>query len=157
MSVQVALPMDLHSPDQLSAVLMEVDAYRSALHDAKIRGQTAQLPDMSQLLIDLLQSSRIEPDDQAGLEELHTGVEQLLNHAPVVHLTLAGLPTRTVKRQITTWFRTQMSPTILVTFSARADLGGGFVATAGSHVYDYSFRRHILDNKQRIAELTFGV
>ena len=161
MSATLNLPVDLTSPDQLSATSMELTDYLSRLRDARVRAKTSgsdqQLPDMSHLLTDLLQISNVDPEDSAALEDLRSQLDTLLTKAPVVHLTLAGLPGRTVKRQITLWFRTEINPLTLLTFAARADLGGGVVVYAGSHVYDYSFRRHILDNKKRISELAFSV
>jgi F0F1-type ATP synthase delta subunit len=41
----------------------------------------------------------------------------------------------------------------LLTFATRADIGGGMIIQAGSHVYDYSFRQQILSHKSRIAEI----
>ena len=157
----LALPVDLNSPDQLSATSLELAAYMSSLRDAAVRaksnGQDIQLPDMSDLLTELLRASGVDPENSAGLDDMRTQLDQLLNKAPVVHLTLAALPARTFKRKMTLWFRTEVHPFILLTFAARADLGGGVVLQSGSHVYDYTFRRSILDNKKRISELTFGV
>ncbi len=157
----VALPVDLNSPDQLSATSMELATYISQLHDASVRaksqGKDMILPDMSDLLTELLRASGIDPEDTGSLEDIRKQLDELLNKAPVVHLTLAALPARTFKRKITLWFRTEVHPQALLTFSARADLGGGVVVQAGSHVYDYTFRRSILDNKKRISELTFNV
>jgi F0F1-type ATP synthase delta subunit len=70
-----------------------------------------------------------------------------------MHLTLGAPATRTLKRQLTVWFRSQIHPDSLLTFAARSDIGGGLILRAGSRVYDFSFRSKILENKSRIMEL----
>jgi F0F1-type ATP synthase delta subunit len=68
-------------------------------------------------------------------------------------MMLAALPNRAMKRMIVEWFRREVHPQLLLTFSARGDIGGGFILRAGSKQYDFSFRGKILSNKQRIVEI----
>ncbi|HSE60799.1 MAG TPA: hypothetical protein VLA88_00735, partial [Candidatus Saccharimonadales bacterium] len=72
-------------------------------------------------------------------------------------VVLAAPANRTLKRQLTVWFRTQIHPLSLLTFTFRTDIGGGIILQAGSHMYDYSFRAVILDNKQRLMEFAASV
>jgi hypothetical protein len=158
--VELHLPLDLHSPDQVSSVLVELQKYRGEQRDATVRakaGGKAEKPEMSETLENLLRLSNVAHDNGPGLEALAKQLAGILKAAPVMHVLLAGPPNRTFKRQLTVWFRTQVHPTSLLTFAARADIGGGIILQAGSHMYDYSFRGAILDNKKRLMELAGGV
>jgi len=163
MSSSLLLPVDLYSPDQLGIVMMEIRQRVSQLQDSSVRARTSgdkekiETAHISALLTGILRGSGVSADDRAGLERLGKSLELLRDKAPVVHLTLAALPNRTLKRQLIEWFRKEVSPYMLVTFTVRTDIGGGVVVRAGSRIYDFSFRQQIVGNKHRIAEIFEGV
>lgn len=152
----MTLPVTIYSPDQISAALLELNTYQAALRDAVVRqnkGTSATLPEPGHLLAALIASAELDAQDANALADLRKTLETLLTKAPVVHLTLAALPNSSFKQQLTSWFRTEISPDILLTFAVRSDIGGGVVLSVGSHVYDFSFKRQLLANKHRIAEI----
>ncbi|MGH7196851.1 MAG: hypothetical protein ACREGJ_03770 [Candidatus Saccharimonadales bacterium] len=136
---------------------MELRSYVGGLRDVAVRAKvkpeaTTEQPFASEFLKSFLETASAE-NDRGSLENLVDELEQKLEKSPVVHLTFAVLPNRAVKRQLTLWFRTEIHPDCLLTFVARSDIGGGAILQAGSHMYDFSFKRQILDNKARISEL----
>lgn len=155
--MSVKLPADVHTPDQLSATVLDVRAYNAAMHDSIVRGHISHTkpepPSISELLSTLISGNNIDLQDSRALDELAKELERLLTKAPVAHITLAALPGRGLRREITQWFRTNIDPHMLLTFTARGDLGAGLVLQTGSRLYDFTFRRRILDNKKRIAEI----
>jgi hypothetical protein len=154
------LPVDMQSPDQVSGVLVELKQYCGELRDAKTRakvGGKADKPEAPGHLESLLKSSGISLEDMPALEALQSQLESTLKDAPVMHVTLAAPASRTLKRQLTVWFRTQVHPVSLLTFTARGDIGGGIILRAGSHIYDYSFQAAILENKSRLMEISGSV
>jgi F0F1-type ATP synthase delta subunit len=158
MSTSVQLPTDLYSPDQLSAIIIELRGHSSSLRDANVRARVVRAEvsaptHLSALLLGVLRSTNISTTDQAGAEQLLKGLEAIRDKAPAVHLMMAALPNRALKRQLTEWFRTEIHPFALLTFATRADIGGGVIIQAGSRIYDYSFRQQILGHKHRISEI----
>lgn len=155
--MSVHLPVDVCSPDQLSGLIAELHAYRGKLRDAAVRAKTTKarvtLPELSESLGGLLTSSGVKPDNLTGLESLNKELDSVLKAAPVMHLTLAASAGRTLKRQLTVWFRTQVHEHSLLTFATRGDMGGGVMLQAGSHFYDFSFRDRLLANKGRLMEI----
>lgn len=157
--MSIALPIDVYSPDQLSGLVAELQSYRGRLRDAAVRAKTAKskgavvAPVISEELMSLLRKSGVTADDGDALDTAHKELQKILKKAPVMHITLAALPNKTLKRQLTVWFRTQINPNSLLTFAARSDIGGGLMLQAGSHFYDYSFRERILANKKRLMEI----
>ncbi len=161
--MSVRMPNDLYSPDQLSAIILELRSYLAQLHDGAVRAKTAHTPmeapatHLSALLMGVMHGTGITTTDSAEAEKLLKGLEAIRDKAPAVHLMMAALPNRTLKRQLTAWFRAEVHPYTLMTFAVRMDIGGGVVMQAGSHIYDFSFRQQILGNKQRISEIFAGV
>jgi hypothetical protein len=156
-SVNVRLPIDIYSPDQSSGLLLALHQYIEAVHQAavkaKVENQSMPRPEMPAAVESLATGSGADVTNLQALDELYSSLEAALKTAPNMHITLSAIPGRTIKRQLTVWFRTQIHPMSLLTFSARSDIGGGIVLQAGSHLYDYSFRQRILANPKRIGEL----
>ncbi len=157
------LPVDLYSVDQLSAIMLELHDYTSILlsHAIKIKATNSQLPaeapHISALLLGVFHGASITPGNQTKAESLLHALELIRSRAPVVHVTLPALPNRTFKRQLTVWFRSEVHPHTFLSFVTRTDMGGGIILQAGSGVYDFSFRRQLLGNKHRIAEIFASV
>lgn len=154
----VRLPADLYSPEQLGAIIIELRSNISALRDASVRAKATNSEvtapgHTSALLMGAMHGANTKATDMAGLEKLLKELEGIRDKAPAVHLMMAALPNRDLKRKLTEWFRAHIHPYAMLTFATRADIGGGLVIQAGSHVYDYSFRQQILGNKQRISEI----
>jgi hypothetical protein len=160
--VAVRLPLDLYSPEQLSAIIIELRGHISSLRDASVRAKashtaTSEPVHTSALLLGVLRESGVSPTDQPADEKLLKELEAIRNKAPAVHLMMAALPNRDLKRKLTDWFRAEIHPYTLLTFAVRADIGGGVIVQAGSHVYNWSFREQILNHKSRISEIYHSV
>lgn len=151
----LSLPTDTYSPDQLSELLLQLQDVSSLVRDVNARAKDGQSepvtlpPELEQLFA----TNNIAVDDAPALEALAKELQSILETAPSVHILLAAMPGRAIRRQLVTWFRQEVNPLTLITFAARSDLGGGAIVQAGSHLYDLSFRRSILDNKKRLMEI----
>ena len=150
--MNLRLPVDTYSPDQLSGLVLELQDLAAAARDRAARREDTQF-DLSPNLAALLAENNVADNDVPAIETLTKGATTLIDTTPSVHILLAAMPGRAIKRQIVTWFRTNISPRALLTFAVRSDLGGGAIVQAGSHLYDLSFRRGIIDNKARITEI----
>jgi hypothetical protein len=145
------LPYDIHSPDQISALTMELRHYIDAQRDASRRSDHGAGGTHHTVSAGL--NSLLEASGGATGQQLLDEMEALLKNAPTVHLITAIQPGHQLKLQITQWFRTNVHEHTLLTFAERRDLGGGIVVRSGSRIYDFSFKRKILDNKHRISEI----
>ena len=154
--MSLRLPVDLYSPDHISLHIQELRAYigekRNAAAQVKAGGE-AESPSLSSTLTALLHSAAVKAEDMRALEGVVKDLEVLRDKAPVVHLTFAAMPNRTLIRQLTVWFRNQVHPYTLLTVAMRRDIGGGMMLRTGSNIYDFSFRGQILRHKERISEL----
>lgn len=155
----IALPVALHSPNQLSVVVIELRRFAHSLQkyavQTKVTGAPTALPELSNLSMAVLSANDIQQNDQKKVESLVTALEKARDKAPTAHMTLAELPDSSEQQQFAEWFRAHVHPHSLLTFSARSDIGGGMILQTGTHVYDLTFRTQLLDHKGRIAEI-FG-
>lgn len=160
--MSVTLPTDVHSPDHVGVVLWELGQLISHLENVTTRaklapGHVEEAKHTSALLTSVLHAARIENDDKGGLERLQAELRIVRDKAPVAHIMLSALPTRSLKRELVSWFRSQINAQCLVTFSMRSDLGGGFTLRIGSKQYDFSYRQRLLEDKHRLTEIFDGV
>jgi len=152
------LPLDLYSPEQLSTIIIELRGHASSLRDATVRARVAPQESPAQihtsaLLLGTYREAGVSQTDQIASEKLLKQLEAIRDRAPAVHLMMAALPNRDFKRKLVEWFRSEIHPYSLLTFATRADIGGGVIIQAGSHIYNYSFREQILSHKHRISEM----
>lgn len=151
----VALPPEVYSPDQLSALIMEARDLAATLRQqaalAKAGGTSAKQqvsPAVSEGLAKLAGTISVE-----SAEHVAKGLELLRNTVPTVRLVLAAQPNRQFKMKLVKWFRDEIHPQVLVVFIVRSDIAGGVVVQTVGHVYDFSFKRQLIAAKPRIAEL----
>jgi F0F1-type ATP synthase delta subunit len=158
----IALPDSIYSPDQISAIVADLGDYQTALRDTAVRAKsktakTLQAAEPTAPLLAILKAAGLHDPKPDALDDLRRQLEDMLAKSPVAHITLADLPNQTTKKAITAWFRTRVSPTMLVAFSVRPDIGGGAIVRCGSRIYDFSFKHLLIANKQKLAEIAAHV
>lgn len=157
----VKLPDNMYSPDQVGSAMNDLNDYQAALRNAsaqkRVKGAADQTAVAPEPLLGLLKASGLDDPSADQLDELRKQLKELLVKSPVAHVTLAASPSLAVKSSITAWFRKEVSPAMLLTFTVRADIGGGAIVRCGSRIYDFSFRHLLLTNKSKIAEIASRV
>lgn len=155
--MNLALPTDIYTPDQLSMCIQELRGLVSARRDSAVKSRVASAPETAPAVppftASLLQANRLSGSTAKELEELIKALESLRLKAPVVHLTLAALPGPKLSVKLVEWFRREIHPSALLLFVMDHTIGGGVVIRVGSRVYDFSFYSQIIRHKNRIAEI----
>lgn len=150
----------LSSPMRLTQVEGELQQYALWYAHSKIQRQvgagnsTADAPKLSvptlALLAEVQKEQAITGD---SFDDIIARLKTITQTAPSVTVTLAAAPSEGLKQTIVSWMRTQVDPNALVTFQLNSAMLGGLVVRLGSHMYDWSFRRQILDKKGQFAEV----
>lgn len=91
--------------------------------------------------------------DRAGLDDLIKALQHHAKTADTITFTLAAPPTTPVKASLVNWARTNIATDVLVNFQFNATILGGMVVRYGSRVFDWSFRREILANRDTFPEV----
>ncbi len=150
----------LSSPMRLHQVESELQEYAIWYSHSKVQRQVgsgqagADAPKLSvQTLALLAEIQKQQPVTGDSFEAIMARLKQIGETAPTVTVTLAASPSEGLKKTIVGWLREQVNPNALVTFQINSAILGGLVVRLGSHLYDWSFRRQILDKKGQFAEV----
>lgn len=87
------------------------------------------------------------------LEALISKVETALHASPQVHISLPALPQADIREDLVSWFRNNISPKVLLSFSADSTLGGGMAVRTRNHLYNFSLRRLLWEQRSLIPGL----
>lgn len=155
----IALPSTISSPRDVTTLIGEVQLYakwHSQLTNAsKLNAPYNEpQPEISSAALDLIRSiSSQKPIGAQEIDTLITSLESLAKSAPVITITLAAPAPLAVKKKLVDWCREQIHPTVLITFQFNAALLGGMVVRTGSTIFDWSFRRALLERKTKFTEV----
>jgi hypothetical protein len=150
------LPDNIQSPEQIEAALLDL----SRLSDW-LRRKTIKEGQLDEELATRAQAI-LAPIEQSAwtlelVDEVSKRLESLKSTAPLVRITLPGLPSPKLRAELVGWLRREINPNILVSFSFNRLLAGGMVIRAGSKIYDFSFSGALLKQRSRLAEMIHGV
>jgi hypothetical protein len=149
------LPASISSEQDLSNLVIEIhECVKWLSHEAiKKQGgnkETPSPPGMSEAAAELIHASGAS---QEKLDQLVKDLEALQRSAKIVTITFAAYPSNTIKQSMVAWFRKEIADDVLVTFSYNRSLLGGMVVRVGSRVFDWSFRRNVIDGEAKFAEI----
>lgn len=154
------LPAELYSPEQIEAVLFELDSYLAQRRREETRRKVK--PNLAKSAAEVDWTSELEgvlgaPSQAATLSvaDLEAKVAELKSwrNLPVVHLTLPVRPPASLKKELVAWFRNEISPQLLIRFNVNSGIVGGIVVRTPQHIHDFSFRRLLVDKQSKIPEI----
>jgi hypothetical protein len=147
------------SVDDLKAVILEVRKYITWFNQTEVKmkvtkNNSYELPEISQVATEVINEwlNGAQPSQKA-LDDLLAALEDFDATAPRVTITLAAPPPNSLKQSLAGWFRQNVSPNMLVNFKFNGTILGGMVVSYGSHIYDWSFRRQVLANREKFPEV----
>lgn len=153
------LPPSVISQQDLAALTQEIRQYTVWYSHNSIKQRVnakkgTPAPDLSPAALELIRSvSNKKLLTQSILDNLLTYLERLQKNSHHMTITLAAAPSVSTKQTLTTWCRDNISDQLLVTFKFNSQILGGMIIQYGSHMYDLSFRRKILENTAAFPEV----
>jgi hypothetical protein len=147
------------SVDDLKSVILEVRKYITWFSQTEIKMKVTkdnsyELPAISATATEVINEwLNGNPPTQKNLEGLLLALEDFEASAPRVTITLAAPPPNSLKQSLSGWFRQNVSPNMLVNFKFNGTILGGMVISYKSHIYDWSFRRQVLANREKFPEV----
>jgi len=157
--MKLKLPDSIASPQDVTALLFEVKEYSQWFAHESIKIEShikhvSKSPELSTGAKILLQElSDKKPITKESLDELIGVLNKYCDNAPIMTITLAAPATNSVKEILVAWCRTNLAKNTLVNFQFNTSLLGGMVVRFGSHIFDWSFRRQILANKNNFPKV----
>lgn len=157
--VKVALPSSVSSLQDLSALIIEIRGYSkwfatNAIKERVHAKNATPPPTLSPGALELIRTSGSKKLlTQAAIDALISDLESAKTKAPTITITLAAPASRDIKQTLVAACRTNIAEDALVNFKFNSGILGGLVLGYGSHVFDWSFRRQILENRTAFSEV----
>lgn len=155
----IELPPSVCSQQDVKALVLDVRVYARWYSQAsikkrlKLKHAIAQ-PTLSPAATELIHDWSIKkPLTTASLDELIAALDALAANAPNLTIVLAAPASGNLKKTLVGWCRKNVAPDVLVSFEFNSTLLGGLVVRYGSRIFDWSFRRQILENSAKFAEV----
>jgi hypothetical protein len=151
------------SPQDIQALMQEIQAYAKWYTHASIKQKVGARKDddqplMSEAASDLLkQWFGGKTISRVSLDELLDKLQEFYDTAPRMTITLAAAAPAKLQQTLVAWCRENIRADILVSFRFNSSLLGGMVVSYGSRVFDWSFRRQIMANRQKFPEVLRNV
>lgn len=153
------MPDQIATPQDLSALIFEIRDYARWYEHEFIKRKTSvtstsaqpELSDITSLVIRTWAGK--EPLSQASLDQLITTLEAYSKSAPIMTITLAAPAPNKLRTDLTAWARANLAPNILISFRFNSTILGGMVVRCGSRIYDWSFRRQLMNNISAFPEI----
>lgn len=156
----LTLPKTIVSAQDLAELQTEVKTYASWYAHESIRRRFSNKapktdqPALSAAANELLrQWFGSKTPNRVGFDSLQKALDQHKKTAERITITLAATAPNSLKGSLTEWFRQNVSSSALINFQINSTILGGMVVRRGSRVFDWSFKRQILDNQAAFAKV----
>ena len=152
------LPDTISSSEDLVSLIMEIRTYAkwfALQNNAQKTGAAANhpQPELTPTATDIIRSSAKEGKlSTVLLDDLIASLESTNRNARSFTITLAAPAPNDVRRDIIAWTRSNIAEDALINFRFNAQIVGGMIVRVGSRIYDWSFKKAILENKSKLAE-----
>lgn len=138
----IILPVALVNKTDAGRLLREVTAVSEFLEQAAIRqpGTALALPKTSRLMAELVQVNNLNmlhPEDRGKLIGF---LNDLLEHAPQLHMSFSAEPNIAFLQKLTTYVRQNIHPHALIQVGLQPTIGAGFMLRTTNKYYDFSLR-----------------
>lgn len=159
-----SLPASIVSAQDLTMTIREIQEYVAwATHETikhKVQSTKPLMPqpELTPAATELVSAwGKAKGATADSYRQLIETLERIAKSAPTLTITLAGPAPQHVKEHLVAWCRENLSKNVLVTFKFNRTLLGGMVVRAGSHIYDWSLHRQLMDNGRRFTEVLRNV
>ena len=159
--MKLKLPAEVSSLQDLKAAIMELRGYGRQASHTEIKKRVHAKAKHSQPAVELSAAtsallrewSKTEPLTASSITHLIEQLEDYAADAKTVTITLAAPATSGLKKKLVAWCRETIGHDVLVSFQFNSNLLGGIVVRYGSRIFDWSFRRQILENRLKFPEV----
>jgi hypothetical protein len=161
--MKVQLPNSVSSVQDLTTLILEIREYakwfaHNAIKERVHAKNVTPPPTLTPGALELIRSaSGKKLLTSQDLDQLVVALEDAKKTADSITITLAAPATNDVKTKLVEACRKHIADNALITFKFNSGLCGGMVIHYGSHVFDWSFRRQILANRNTFTEVLRSV
>lgn len=156
--MKIDIPTSVASSQDISDIILEIHDYAKWFNHESIKAKTnarhkSDPPTLTPITQEILQKWQVKkPINSQSLDDLIDELNDVISSSPSITITLAAPVTSTIKSNLVGWCRNNISADVLVNFQFNSTILGGMVVRYGSRIFDWSFRRRLLTNKDDFPE-----
>jgi hypothetical protein len=139
---QLRLPTLVFGVVEVRRLQRELEAVDAYFEQNKLRpaGQQSTGLKISRLLDTMTHENNINLQHAAQRAILATFLKQVLQSAPVVHISFAADPSATFTAKIVEWLRANVHALALLQLGLQPSIAAGCIVRTPNHVFDFSLR-----------------
>ena len=155
------------SSEDLKDIIEELKIFLTNYRHQKVKNKIlkksldTKVPDFNNLTVESIRIIRTflnqKDMSESNIDQLIHQLEKYLDQCLKIRITLADIPTLSVKKSLVSWCRENVSENILIDFRFNRYILGGMVVSFKSHTYDWSFRQKIIANQDKLYEVIQSV
>jgi hypothetical protein len=151
--VELKLPTVIASRKDIIRLHREIRAFIDAVTQSIMRHDNpVQYPAISEQLRALAVANQVDMRDPKNCEGMLERLDYLKEHAPSIHISFPTEPTAEVLERLVTWFREEVDPNVVIQVGLQPTIAAGVVVRTPNHQFDFSLRRHLYANRQKLGE-----
>lgn len=152
MQETLVLPIQIYSHADVARLSREAQDLDTFFTQAAIKGaSTKSVPQASLQLISLIDDNKLNLLRKEDRNRLIQFMNMLRDKAPVVHASFATDPKPDFLMKITSWYRREAHPYVLLQVGLQPNIAAGCVFRTTNKYFDFSFKRHFQDSKMKLA------
>src|SRR5437868_5907056 len=115
-AVELQLPLNVVTVVDVHRLRRELAEIDESLRQAQVRqpGSQVALPRSSHNLEEMASQNQLNLLKAEDRQQLTAGLNQLREHAPILHMSFAADPPPAFQKQLITWLRSNMDPKLLL-------------------------------------------
>jgi len=144
----VILPSSVHSLDQLTTIIWEIEEALSQLQ------KNPQLkPQFSTSTEKLFALNSVRDFTNSTGLTIKEALEDVRKNSKQIHISTGAVTSFEWQEQIVKWFRNEVDGSLFCSFSTDTTQGGGIVVRTPKKQYDFTFKQRVLNNSDKLMEL----
>lgn len=155
----MVLPVALFGPAEVARLLRELEHVDDYLTQETLRSADKRVPDLprlSRLLEQLAAENNLDlraPDVRRSAAGF---LQQVLEHAPSVHISFATDPSAAFTAKIVGWLRTNIHPYTLLQLGLQPSIAAGCVVRTANKTFDLSLRSRFTEQHDLLLQAIEG-
>ena len=148
---QFSLPLKVVSQGDAMRLKRELTVLSEYIKQADLRrpGTVLEtLPKTSASLHDFTQDNDLNLLKVEDRDAANSFLAQLVEQAPVIHISFASEPSAAFMHKIASWFREQIDPLILINVGLEPSIAAGFTLRTLNQYHDFSLRQQFSDHRE---------
>jgi len=148
------------SPSDLKRARRELEAVDEFLHQAGLRqnalrdtaGKVIKLPQVSRVVDELASETDVNLLQAGDRTKLIKYVNDMIEHAPVMHISFASEPSAAFLVKLSVWLRANIHPHVLVQVGLSPAIAAGCIVRTSVRQYDFSLTKAFDEHKDELVK-----